>query len=176
MTSRRKQLDPAWVKRNSQQIITSIQKNDGFKRAKQIALYKPLPGEVDLSELFDICWKEQKKLSIPVYSPKTKQYIFAQLKPDTPLCMGRYQIPEPCDPQEVLLDAIDLMLVPGVAFNPNTGERLGRGGGYYDRLLESFKGLTIGVGFSFQLYSEIPIDPTDQPLDLIITETKEHAV
>jgi len=170
---RRNELSSTWIKENSKKIVDQIRQHRWFKLAKEVALYNSLQGEVDLSELFYICWKEKKRTVVPVYSSKTNQYIFARFESNTSLCRGRYQIEEPCNPIEIPLSQIDLIFVPGVAFNPTTGDRLGRGGGYYDRLLQSFKGHTIGVAFSFQLYSKIPIDPTDQQLDLIITESKK---
>ena len=60
------------------------------------------------------------------------------------------------------------MVVPGVAFD-RTGNRLGRGGGYYDRFLSGFQGVTAAVAFSFQLLDQIPIEKHDIPVDLVVT-------
>ena len=69
------------------------------------------------------------------------------------------------------LRALDLIVVPGVAFTAG-GVRLGQGGGYYDRLLESLAGraMTVGVCFEVQLAAALPSAPHDQPVDLVITE------
>jgi 5-formyltetrahydrofolate cyclo-ligase len=67
------------------------------------------------------------------------------------------------------MESIELMAVPGVAFDRN-GNRLGRGGGYYDRLLAGFSGLSAGVSFDFQLFPQIPSEPHDIPVDTIVTE------
>ena len=63
----------------------------------------------------------------------------------------------------------DLILIPGLAFSKN-GKRLGRGKGYFDRYLENFKGLRIGIGFECQLFEEVPTDEHDEKLNWLITE------
>ncbi|MES2642405.1 MAG: 5-formyltetrahydrofolate cyclo-ligase [Myxococcota bacterium] len=87
-----------------------------------------------------------------------------------PLVPGAFGIPEP-DPGLPTLDpaAIDVLLVPGVAFTPG-GARLGQGGGYYDRVLAGPHGLTIGVAWSFQVIEAVPVDPWDQPVAALVTE------
>ncbi|MDH3982024.1 MAG: 5-formyltetrahydrofolate cyclo-ligase, partial [Kiritimatiellaceae bacterium] len=80
-------------------------------------------------------------------------------------------IKEPISPTLVPLDEIDLIAVPGVAFDL-TRNRLGRGGGYYDRILEDFGGTSVAVAFGFQILEEIPVDPHDEPVDILITEIK----
>ena len=170
IAAQRARLDVAWITKSSQHIATKVQAHSLFNASQTIALYSALPGEVDLQHLFKPCWQQKKRTCVPVFEAETNQYVFAEITPDTALHLGRYQIPEPSNPQVISLEEIDLMLVPGVAFNPNTGDRLGRGGGYYDRLLASFSGHTFGIGFSFQLFNSIPIEPTDQPVNALVTE------
>ena len=68
------------------------------------------------------------------------------------------------DPSE-----IELIIVPAVAFDRN-GNRLGRGKGFYDRLLQTTSATKIGVGYDFQLIEEIPAEPHDIPMDMVITQ------
>jgi 5-formyltetrahydrofolate cyclo-ligase len=85
---------------------------------------------------------------------------------------GRYGIREPAlaCPQ-VPINEIDIAFLPGLAWS-RTGARLGRGAGYYDRLLArpEFRALRCGLFFAVQEFLELAIDPWDQPLDLVITE------
>jgi 5-formyltetrahydrofolate cyclo-ligase len=65
---------------------------------------------------------------------------------------------------------VELIVVPGVAFDP-TGNRMGRGRGFYDRLLKSTpNAMKVGVAYDFQLLDKIPVEPHDVPMDSVITE------
>lgn len=82
-------------------------------------------------------------------------------------------IMEPQGGEEVTPQAGDLMLLPGLAFGKD-GSRLGYGGGYYDRYLDRCENRPIccGIGYEAQVVERVPTEPTDQPLDLLITESK----
>jgi len=87
------------------------------------------------------------------------------------LSTGSYGILEP---REELLGLkstadVELCLVPGVAFD-QIGNRIGYGGGYYDRLLDSINGRTVGLAYSFQVLDEIPSEPHDKRVDIVVTE------
>ena len=69
------------------------------------------------------------------------------------------------------LDDLDLVLVPGVAFNLG-GHRLGRGKGFYDRLLQNFSGKKIGVAFDEQIVDALPVEENDVRMDLILTPSR----
>jgi len=170
IATQRKALNADWIDQASKKIVTQIQNSDWFKNASTIALYYPLLGEVDLTDLFQISWRQKKETAVPVFQPTTQQYAFAKVTSTTQQHSGRFKINEPINPLLVSLKPNDLMLVPGVAFDPFVGDRLGRGGGYYDRLLCSFSGHALGVGFCFQLVHPIPTEATDQPIHGLVTE------
>lgn len=69
----------------------------------------------------------------------------------------------------------DVLLVPGLAFS-KTGERLGRGGGYYDRYLESYQGIKIGLCYENQIQPVIPVDVHDQKMDWVVTDESLYSV
>ena len=77
--------------------------------------------------------------------------------------------PIPALTEEVNADEIDLQIVPGVAYTER-GERIGYGGGYYDRYLMHYKGKTLSLAYSFQMVDHIPIEPFDKNVEKIITE------
>lgn len=167
---KRAMLDVQWLETASARVVENIQTLDAFKTAKTIALYKAIAGEVLLEPLFAICWKLGKRTCIPVFNPETKRYEMAEVAAEARFSTGHYGIQEPLAASRIAMDAIDLVAVPGVAFDRN-GNRLGRGGGYYDRLLADFTGLSAAVAFDFQILPTIPCEPHDRPIDAIITES-----
>jgi 5-formyltetrahydrofolate cyclo-ligase len=134
-------------------------------------LYLAIAGEVKLDSLFTNCWSRGKRTCIPVFNAVWKQYEMAEIALETRLKVGNYGIKEPVSPLLVPMEEIDLIVVPGVAFDL-LGNRLGRGGGYYDRLLDGYMGKTVAATFDFQVYPQIPVDLHDQPVNFITTETK----
>ena len=84
----------------------------------------------------------------------------------------QFGIGEPTGPEFTDLESIDMIIVPGVAFDSH-GNRMGRGRGFYDRLLKSTPNAAkIGVGYDFQLLDTIPVEPHDVPMDCVITDHK----
>lgn len=171
ITARRKALDPGWLESTSREVSNNLQTLGAFRTAKFVALYMAVGGEVNLETLFHACWKLGKRTCIPVFNTGTKLYEMAEISKDTTCRKSRYGILEPVSPTLVPVDQIDLMAVPGVAFDPS-GNRLGRGGGYFDRLLEEFRGCTAAVAFDFQILPDIPVEAHDRPVQYIVTETK----
>lgn len=111
-------------------------------------------------------------VGVPVIVAKDHPLRFARWEPDCALVDGPFgaqvpEVPEYFDPE--------VLIVPLVAFSRDGG-RLGYGGGFYDRTLELLRSLrpTLAIGFAFgaQEDSDLPLEPTDQPLDLIVTETE----
>ncbi len=171
IAGKRDVLDPQWIMRASEAIIQKVQTLDAFKRAKMVALYNAIKGEVKLDALFELCWKQEKQTCIPVFNTEGNYYELAGICSETRFITGNYGILEPESPSLLAVESVDLIIVPGVAFDP-AGNRLGRGGGYYDRLLHGFSGISTAVAFDFQLFPHIPIDSHDIPVDFVITQTK----
>jgi 5-formyltetrahydrofolate cyclo-ligase len=85
------------------------------------------------------------------------------------LQLGAFQIEEPQGDEVSDISDIELIVVPGIAYD-RRGNRVGRGKGYYDRLLTSTRATKIGVGYDFQLVDEIDAEPHDVLMDVIVTE------
>lgn len=168
---RRGALDPHWIETASERIIRNFQTLEAFQSAKTIALYMAIGGEVNLDPLFPECWKSGKRTCIPVFNAEAQIYQMAEITAATECQAGHFGIREPLCPALCAMDSIDLMALPGVAFDPK-GHRLGRGGGYYDRLLEGFAGVTAALAFDFQILPAIPVEPHDHPVDALVTEIK----
>ena len=172
MALRKKEYSRTTLSELSQQIMDKLEQTDAFKKANCIALYHAIAGEVQTADFIEK-WYEKKKILLPViegndlrllpYTGKgsLRSGIFGILEPATP------------DKEEKVIDEkdIDLIIVPGVAFD-RLHNRMGRGKGYYDRLLSTLSALKIGICFDFQLQNEIPVEPFDKKMDYIITENE----
>lgn len=156
------------VHEESRKIVSIIEQMHTFRDAKTIMVYYPIHNEVDLRHLVHN-HAEDKTFLLPATISKNAMEVRIW-QPNTPLVKGRFGIPEPSTP--AYTGDIDLILVPGVAFDKHC-QRLGRGGGYYDRFLKKFKhAKKIGVCYSFQLHSSIPHGWLDQPMDRVVTPTQ----
>lgn len=145
--------------------------SETWRDADRILLFSPLPDEPKFSEVWEAGFG--KTLCLPRYVVATGEYEAAVIaNQDTDLVPGKFGIPEPRPECPALpLNQLDLVLVPGVAFTA-LGARLGRGRGFYDRILASVTGRKIGVAFDEQLVDELPVEPHDQRVDAILTPTR----
>lgn len=169
--AQRKALDFRWLEAASARVVENFQALEAFQPSETVALYMAIAGEVALGPLFSKCWKLGKRTCIPLFNAKAKIYEMAEVSAETEYRIGHYGIREPLSPALFPLDDIDLIAVPGVAFD-REGNRLGRGGGYYDRLLEGLPGVSAAVAFDFQILPHIPCETHDKPVDALATETK----
>lgn len=160
-----------WIDIASRKIVERVLAQPTFREANSVALYMAIAGEVNLDALLELCWTAKKQTAIPIFDAGSKCYQLAAITPETRFITGHYGIREPATTQPINVENIDLFLIPGVAFD-EAGNRLGRGGGYYDRLLKNFNGTRMAVAFDFQLAEHIPTDPHDIPMHAILTETK----
>lgn len=144
-----------------------------FKEAKSIVAYIAIQKELPLDEIMGAALSRGKALFLPRFLGD--RYTLARVSNlDNCLVKGQYGIPEPSEkcPQPSSLDDDAIWLVPGIAFDPK-GHRLGRGGGFYDRLLADFpNGITIGVCRDCQLLPEITVTSMDVPMQAIMTPTR----
>jgi 5-formyltetrahydrofolate cyclo-ligase len=141
-----------------------------WQDAGTILLFAPLPEELDVSPLGSAALAAGKTLALPRFNNAENRYTAAQVNHlERDLIPGHYGVREPstqCPP--IALNRLDLVLVPGLGFAPG-GRRLGRGKGYYDRLLAGLQALKCGVGFDVQWVDSIPQQPCDVLLDCILT-------
>ena len=169
IAARRKELDSEWRVTTSAEIVERFVALPEFESAEFVGLYLAIAGEVILDELLPICWARGKRTAIPVFNAELKIYEMAEITAETEFATGHYGIREPIAPTLVSIRDINLLAVPGVAFD-RSGNRLGRGGGYYDRLLADFTGTAAAVAFGFQLIDAVPVDDHDLPVNSIIAE------
>ena len=138
-------------------------------RSKIIGGYYPFNYEIEILNILEELEKKNYIFSLPKVSKNNEMNFFKWSKSD-PLKVNKYGIPEPISGKKMYPN---ILLIPLVGFDYHLN-RLGYGGGYYDRYLSKRKIknklFKIGVGFSFQKVKNIPIDKYDQKLDCIITE------
>ena len=154
----------------SADVCAAVAALPGFARARRVALYAPVRGEIDPSQLRDLLHERGAEVAYPrVVSTVPPLLAFCSVAPGEPLAPGRFGIPEPRAAGGIADDALDLIFVPGVAFSRN-GHRLGFGHGYYDRALAAApRALRIGLCHEFQLVDHWPPRIGDEPVDFVLT-------
>ena len=136
---------------------------------KSIGGYYPSNYEIDDLDILDLLEKKNFKVSLPIIKKDNKMNFYSWSRND-PLKINKFGIPEPVSSK---IFYPDILLVPLVAYDSSLN-RLGYGGGYYDRYIEKIEKIKkvtkIGLAFSFQKISSIPINQYDKKLDFIVTE------
>ncbi|MBP5398562.1 MAG: 5-formyltetrahydrofolate cyclo-ligase [Bacteroidales bacterium] len=146
------------------EIFSRIEKTGAFREAKTLLLYASLPDEVPTGEALSR-WGTSKRLALPLV--QGDELVLKAYEPDR-LRPGYQGIAEPEESCPTIApEEIDLVIVPGRAFTQE-GARLGRGKGYYDRLLPQLANARkFGVAFPFQIVESLPSDPWDERLDAV---------
>ena len=147
-------------------VFEKIEALPEFINAHNIMIYWSMPDELPTHN-FIIRWSKKKTMLLPVV--KGEDMLIKPFSTKEELKQGSLGIWEP-DVQKEYLNSIDLVIVPGVAFDRDKS-RLGRGKGYYDRYFINKRIVKIGVCFDFQLLESIPIDSFDIKMDKVVTNS-----
>ncbi len=167
MLKRRRKLSEEERKRFSEGIVDRIVGLSAFAQARNPVLFYPFDKEPDITPLFSHIMERVGSLILPkVVGDALELY---RIKTTDSLSVGAFRILEPSEGEKVNVQEVDFILVPGVAFDKR-GNRLGFGKGYYDKLLPKIKNPKVGVCYSFQIVDELPTDPWDVRVDLVVTE------
>ena len=144
-----------------------------FKEANTVLCYYPVKGEPNIIPLIKHAIKLGKRVAFPISHEKERHLSFHSVSDISELSIGTYGIPEPTSTAPEITDFENsLCIVPALAFDTQ-GRRLGYGGGYYDRFLSGFRGVSLGLAYSFFLVDELPTDEHDALVDIILTEKGE---
>lgn len=170
---RRQSLGPSLQKTNSQKIIRNLLRTSEFRRAKHIATFLGFASEVQTDKLIEACWKAKKNVLIPMTAKGFHKPYFVSFRRGDKLKKTEYGPLETLEKKTPFnFRSIDLVIVPGLAYD-DRGYRLGYGGGVYDRLLEKTpKADHVGLFFSIQKLYRLPCEKHDRPLKRIVTEQK----
>lgn len=144
-----------------------------FKAAQMIMLFLSMPSEVETSTLAVKAWQEGKSIAVPRMDWPGRRMEPVEIKSlDVGMQETNFGVREPQEGTRVPLAMIDMVVIPGLAFD-RKGFRVGRGRGFYDRFLsqQDFKGTRVGLCFHEQLTaSPIPCESHDVPMDVIVTD------
>lgn len=165
--ARKTMLDDTERDRAARDVFSLLEQTAAFMLADRILIYHSLPDELSTHE-FIRRWAPRKHFFLPRVNGVNLDILPYD---ESRLSLGSFHIEEPTGNDTTNINEIELIIVPAVAFDRH-GNRVGRGKGYYDRLLSDSKATKIGVGYDFQLIEEgIDTDPHDVQMDMVITET-----
>lgn len=153
----------------SASIVKSIEEFEAFRSAKTVLMFSPLSDEPDLTPLLS-AYLGKKKIILPVV--EGENLALRQLLDIENMRVGAFGISEPMESEFRDYEAIDLALIPGVAFD-KAGNRMGRGRGYYDKLLcdsRFSKVEKLGIAFGFQIVEAVPCEAHDVKMDGVVSE------
>jgi len=170
--NKRKSLTPDEVKNASEAIVSKLKQLPVIKESVVIMSYMPYGNEADIKAFNQWILDSGKVLLLPRVLDDTNIDAVKINDIESGLVKGSFGILEPAAENESFpIELIDVILVPGVAFD-RQGNRMGHGKGYYDRFLSRCKGSTVflGIAYSFQVYESIPFDEHDIRVHGVITE------
>jgi len=171
---RRNALAPVDLARKSQCIRDRVFGLEEFQRAHTVLFYVSYGSEVATHEMIKEALRQVKKVVVPCTDTTKRTLSLSELRRWEDLGVGAYKIQEPrvecrC---EVPINEVELIIVPGIAFDCH-GHRIGHGMGYYDRLLsENLRVTKLGLAFELQLVDTIPVERHDVSVDMIVTENR----
>lgn len=138
-----------------------------FLKAESILIYHSLSDEFPTHELIER-WCVEKTIYLPIVDG-----VNLKIAPYIPGVMrqGEYGIMEPISENYIDIDSIEMVIIPAIAVDTE-GNRLGRGKGFYDRLLKDCNAIKVVIGYDFQIINKIPTEKHDIPVDYVITENR----
>lgn len=160
----------------SKKIIDQIVEMDEFKKAGVVMTFLSLPHEVETAQLILQAWRMGKTVVVPKISWQQRHMIAVEINSlETGFSIDTMGLKNPTTGVPFAMEDIDIVITPGLAFD-QTGCRLGRGGGYFDRFFanENLKAIKCAVGFSVQVVQKLPTDDTDIAIDCLVTEKQTY--
>lgn len=157
-----------------QDLRSQAETHDVLHSVSRVALYLSVKGELNTASLIELCWERNIEVYLPVIHPFCKGHLlFLRYTPTSPMITNKYGIEEPALDVTKVLPAteLDIILTPLVAFDDN-GNRLGMGGGYYDRTLanvDNTKCKVIGLAHEEQKVAALDCESWDIPLPYVLT-------
>ena len=156
----------------SRQACKNLTELPQFKDAQTVMLYLSLPYEIDTSEAILNCWQSGKTVAVPKISWEQRHMIPVQINSlDTGFSTGTLGLRNPIGGIPVPFEDIDLVITPALGFDKK-GNRLGRGGSYYDRFFanKKLKAHKCGFVYAEQILDSIPVNEHDEPVDSLVTD------
>jgi len=166
---KKRALSEAQIEARSRVLADRLFAAEQYRQCKSLYAYLPFNQEVRTSPIIERAWADGKRVAVPKVVGNEMVFIwidsFDNLAPQ-----GAYNITEPIEDGPVADDATALVLMPGLAFDPE-GRRVGYGGGYYDRFLEKEPDHPlVALCYDFQLVDHLEVEAHDVPVDVVITD------
>ena len=158
-------LPEASRKSAAEEVFERLERTAAFLLADRIMMYHSLPDELYTLDFLKK-WSGKKRFYLPRVNGVDLEVLPYE---ESRLELGSFHIEEPTGADITDPSEIELVVVPAVAYD-RKGKRLGRGKGFYDRFLQHTKATKVGVGYEFQLVDELPSEPHDVPMDMVITQ------
>lgn len=169
----RRELTPEDRNRFGQEIQKSVFASKAWATARCIGCYVSLADEAPTQLLLTQALAEKKIVTAPVVLSAGDNLVFRRFAHPSELTLGPMKIFQPLRGEAVSPEKIDLLIVPGVAFDLR-GYRLGYGRGYYDRFLSIYSGWSLGLAFEIQMVNRLPFSAHDQPVRQVLTELRNY--
>lgn len=156
----------------SRKACLNLVSTEPFQKASTVMMFVSLPHEVDTSEAILHAWQLGKVVAVPKISWEQRHMIAVQISSlETGFSVTDYGLRNPIGGVPVPFEDIDMVVTPALGFDKQ-GNRLGRGGSFYDRFFanDELKALKCGFAFAEQVMDEIPVAEHDQPVDMVVTD------
>lgn len=180
MRQQRRRLPPHYRAQAARQLAEHLSQSSLFRQAHRLACFFSADGEIDTEPAIHMAWQQRKAVFLPVLqADHSTPLAFRAYRRDSAMQRNRYGILEPGEGELVAGHALDLVLAPLVAFDAQ-GNRLGMGGGYYDRTFAHVQHQharhprLLGLAYAFQQVQALPAEPWDVPLSGVATELGLH--
>ncbi len=159
----------------SRRITERVLSHSDYQSASTILVYATMRGEVDTAAICGQALADGKVVAYPLVDWTDETLHAVRMVDPARLAPGRWGLPEPPPDQREPVDhaTLELVLVPGVAFD-RAGRRMGYGRGMFDRLLKTLpsQARRWGLAFDVQVFDELPTGSHDQPVDVVVTQTR----
>jgi len=144
-----------------------------YQRAETVMVFLSLPNEVDTTTLVHQIWRDRKRVLVPKVSWEQRRMLPIEIQSLTEnISTSPMGLREPVEGIPIPLADIDLVIVPGLGFD-QAGNRIGRGGGFYDRFLthDGWHGTACALALEDQVVEEVPVNEQDVKIDMLVTNT-----
>lgn len=171
MRSVLRSIEPEVRRERSRAACRLLAEQPEWQNARTVFLYLATQHELDTTSLADVAWGEGRRVLAPRVDPRTAELLPIEIRNWADCLPGYRNVLEPVASEVVPIEEIDLVVLPGLAFDA-AGVRLGTGGGYYDRYLQNSgaKPVTCGFAFEMQFVAVVPSEQHDQRVQMLVTD------
>lgn len=172
IAAKKRALTPAQIEKASAQLAQALRRHPLYLQATSLYAYLSYNQEVRTGPILRAAWADGKRVAVPKILDGRMEFLW--IDETSPLAPGYRGIPEPVENGPIATDPTALVLMPGLAFDPQ-GHRLGYGGGFYDRFLAAESHPTLALCYAFQLLPRLETEAHDILVDAVISAATERS-